>query len=286
MTKKARTRALAKFIVFAVFTAAVALSIGVAKIGAGLGPDSSPPVAGAPDEPPGGSDHAIVALGTAHDKDGRVVEGYAIIHYKKGFGHKVGHKPGGKGGKDGGMEQKCFSSLARGARWRAAEPYLIDPANVRGLNQTTVRLISAASLEAWDSEVVFDIFGGEGGGVVDGVDTASPDGKNEIMFGDWPDEGAIAVTVVWGIFSGPPFMRELVEWDSLFDQSDFDWSTSGAPGRMDYQNIATHEFGHAAGMGHPDDSCTEETMYRFAAAGETKKRDVHSGDIAGINDLY
>jgi len=42
----------------------------------------------------------------------------------------------------------------------------------------------------------------------------------------------------------------------------------------------------AAGLGHPDDSCTEETLYRFAAFGETKKRTLNTGDIAGINELY
>ena len=51
-------------------------------------------------------------------------------------------------------------------------------------------------------------------------------------------------------------------------------------------NIKTHEAGHAAGLGHPDNTCTEETMYAFASIGETKKRTVNSGDIAGIKDLY
>jgi hypothetical protein len=55
---------------------------------------------------------------------------------------------------------------------------------------------------------------------------------------------------------------------------------------MDYQNIATHEFGHAAGMGHPAGSCTEETMYGFAQSGETKKRTLAAGDIAGIQKQY
>ncbi len=60
----------------------------------------------------------------------------------------------------------------------------------------------------------------------------------------------------------------------------------GDPTMMDYQNIATHEFGHAVGLGHPEDTCTEETMYAFAAFNETKKRTLEAGDIAGVNDLY
>ncbi len=55
---------------------------------------------------------------------------------------------------------------------------------------------------------------------------------------------------------------------------------------MDLQNIATHEGGHGAGMDHPDDSCSEETMYRFSQQGETNRRTLHTGDIAGINKLY
>ena len=55
---------------------------------------------------------------------------------------------------------------------------------------------------------------------------------------------------------------------------------------MDFENIATHELGHTVGMGHPSDYCTEETMFRFASAGETKKQTLEAGDIAGISKLY
>lgn len=88
-----------------------------------------------------------------------------------------------------------------------------------------------------------------------------------------------------GNLVGPPSQRQIVEWDMMFDDVDFDWG-NGLPTTMDFQNIATHEDGHAAGMGHPSDSCTEETMYRFAAEGEIKKRDLNTGDITGIKALY
>ena len=57
---------------------------------------------------------------------------------------------------------------------------------------------------------------------------------------------------------------------------------------MDYENIAQHEIGHAVGMGHaPETSeCVEETMYPTASNGETLKRDLNVGDIAGIKALY
>ena len=103
------------------------------------------------------------------------------------------------------------------------------------------------------------------------------------------------MTITWGIFSGSPRNRELVEWDMVFD-NDGDWTWGdaestdennlGNTGVMDLLNIAVHEVGHAAGMGHSPDTCVDETMYAFATEGETKKRTLNGGDIAGIQELY
>jgi len=35
-----------------------------------------------------------------------------------------------------------------------------------------------------------------------------------------------------------------------------------------------------------NDLCSEQTMYGYAGYGETKKRDLNDGDIAGIKNLY
>ena len=161
----------------------------------------------------------------------------------------------------------------------------MDSTNRAGLSDGFVRSVTATSLNTWDEQVAFEIFGSEVAGVVDGLDTVSTDNKNEVMFGDIDDPNAIAVTITWGIFGGPIWGRELVEWDTMFDDADFAWGNA-EPAKMDFQNIATHEYGHAGGMGHPSSTCTEETMYAFAANEETKKRDLNTGDIAGIKALY
>lgn len=222
----------------------------------------------------------IFELGTAN-VNGEVLQGYMFIHYKDEFTHKPGH------GSSATSPSSCFAFLSQGARWKNTEPYVIG----EGIDA----VLTEASLGAWDSQVSFEIFGGmDINATVDGADTSAPDNKNEILFGDVSSPGAIAVTTVWGIFGGKPNQRRLVEFDAVFDNVDFTWGNAGPTSEtslgdtsvMDYWNIAVHEFGHAAGMGHPGGSCTEETMYAYSTEGETKKRTLNAGDISGIKGLY
>ena len=224
----------------------------------------------------------VFSLGQSIDKDGRVVEGYAFVHYsdKKGEAKPSGGKPGAT---------KCYGFLASSAKWKTIEPYIIDPTNTDGLNDSFIRNNVASDIYAWESAAGKNILGDEVSGVVDGADETSPDNKNELYFGSISDSGVIAVTIVWGIFGGPPAGRELVEWDMVLDQADFDWTEDALieTNKMDFWNIAIHELGHSVGM---DDlyttGCSEETMYGYATEGETKKRDLNTGDIAGIRKLY
>ncbi|MBU2497196.1 MAG: matrixin family metalloprotease [Nanoarchaeota archaeon] len=244
----------------------------------------------------------IFYLGEAFD-NGKKVQGFAIINKKKDFGkpgtecgngicepgENAKNCPADCGSSNGGSggDSSCYAVYAKGAIWKTTEPYLLDTTNNDGMNDSFVYNVIATSLETWDNEVSFDIFGTRTIGIIDGIDEIQPDGKNEVYFGDISYEGAIAVTIVWGIFGGPPKNRELVEWDQLYDHTDFDFGNADEnPSIMDLQNIATHEDGHSLGLGHPSDTCTEETMYRFADYGETKKRTLNTGDIAGVNYLY
>jgi hypothetical protein len=77
---------------------------------------------------------------------------------------------------------------------------------------------TAAGLLAWENAAGTPIFGAsDPDGTVDGADEMAPDGKNEILFASIAEPGTVAVTIVWGVFSGPPFGRELVEWDMVLD---------------------------------------------------------------------
>lgn len=234
--------------------------------------------------------------------DGELVEGYAFVrrHAKPGTdcgnglcepGENANKCPADCGSSDPDGGAACYGFLAKGAKWRTIEPYIVDPANERGLDEASVRAHFATSLGRWETAAETEIFEDEISGIVDGVDLQSPDGKNEVYFGSIADENAIAVTIVWGIFRGAPHQRKLVEWDQLYDEVDFDWSidceTEACPAKMDFENIATHELGHSAGLDDLYESaCSEETMYGYAAYGETNKRTLESGDIAGIQELY
>lgn len=65
------------------------------------------------------------------------------------------------------------------------------------------------------------------------------------------------------------------------------WATDGSSNKFDVENVASHEFGHVAGLGHdnpPRSGCL--TMYTFSGLGETQKRTLGLGDKLGMDALY
>jgi hypothetical protein len=233
----------------------------------------------------------VFSLGYAID-EGKLVEGFAIITYKKAFG-----KPpwaGGPGGPDdgddnGGDDCDYYAFLSRMMKWKTVEPYLINPSNIYGLPENTIAANFAADIDKWESAAGVDILG-TGTITLEPLVaemSGQPDNLNEVYFGEIQESGAIAITIIWGTFYAPPPRREITEWDMIFDQYDFVWSLNGAAGTMDFENIATHELGHSCGLADLYQSeCSEQTMYGYAAYGETKKRSLECGDITGISDLY
>lgn len=244
---------------------------------------------------PAAADHALVIdLGDARDPaSGNLVHGYAIVHYREGLGRPAGV---GNGSRRGGGTNSCYGFLASGAKWKTVEPWIMNPSNTRGLNPVTVFNAEAGDISKWEDAADGVVGSGAGVNIVgDGVttnatltaDTVAPDGQNEVYFANVSSQGAIAVTIVWGIFGGPPSQRKLVEWDQVFDDTDYDWSLAGEPNKMDFENISTHELGHSVGLADLYQSgCAQQTMYGYANFGETNKRTLESGDITGVSTLY
>lgn len=185
----------------------------------------------------------------------------------------------------------CYGFIGNGVKWRdLPQDYVIDPDNPDGMSKSFITNTISVSASEWDSHTGADLFDSytiENNASWDGDPGDSPDGRNELLFEDYPNDNVIAVTVTWGYFNGPPWSRRIIEFDILFN-TDFAWGDADNDNSlMDLQNIATHEIGHGIGL---DDlykgSCAEETMYGIGKEGETKKRDLAVGDIAGLQILY
>ena len=210
------------------------------------------------------------------------LEKRTFIHYKK---KKKNAKPEKKPKPP--RKATCYDFLARQAKWKIGESYVVNPVNNFGLSEPFISSALETSVNTWDVQTSFDIFGS---GSLDSsavVDLTKTDGKNVVAFANYSVDGVIAVTNVWGYFSGPPRLRELVEWDMILD-TDYVWGDGTVdPTVMDLQNIATHELGHSAGLADLYTiECSAQTMYGYSGEGELKKRTLESGDIAGIRALY
>jgi hypothetical protein len=115
------------------------------------------------------------------------------------------------------------------------------------------------------------------------------DGKNELLFDNLGDSGTIAQTTAW-ISRGS---RLIVDFDIVFNTY-YDWDNPGdtsntayAVSLMDTQSIVTHELGHGVGLGDLyKTSAFWQTMYGFSDFGQTWKRTLEAGDIAGLKALY
>lgn len=230
--------------------------------------------------------HGIYDLGLAHTADGTVVQGFAFVHYKKAFA-----KPEKPGNPKPPKASSCYAFLSSGANWKVIEPYVFDQtANDIDALPSADELLAdfETAVFTWESAAGKPILGDGSLGEVYPGEVGKLNNLNEVMFGEITEPGVIAVTYVWGVWSGPPAKRQLVEWDMVFGTG---WAWGDEVKNpdltlMDFLNIATHELGHAVGLDHPSDACTEETMYAYADYNETKKRDLNAGDIAGIQKLY
>jgi hypothetical protein len=80
--------------------------------------------------------------------------------------------------------------------------------------------------------------------------------------------------------------KEIVGFEIFLD-SEEPWATNGSTTALDVGDVATHEFGHAVGLGHvgaPRDGCL--SMYKFVSLGEIQKRTPGLGDKLGMAALY
>jgi hypothetical protein len=106
----------------------------------------------------------------------------------------------------------------------------------------------------------------------------SNDNKNQIVF-RYLDPYVLGVT--WLVTNGPNR-----ECDHEMD-TNTNWNMGPGPtgwNEIDFESVATHEFGHNLGLGHS--SYNAATMYAYMSYGDDSKRELHWDDIDGIEYLY
>lgn len=189
--------------------------------------------------------------------------------------------------------EKGFYKLI-GAKWKTT-PVLLE-VNPSNLDKSSVLTTIGIAAEEWD-DGAYSGWGGVPPNLFDnntavnytiGYDDLAwtsdkLDGKNTIVFGNYPTPGVIAVTILWYNRA----TKTILEFDMVLD-TNYTWGNATTDSNvMDLQNIVTHELGHGAGLDDLYQSAAyQETMYGYSSVGEIIKRDLYIGDKAGITKLY
>jgi hypothetical protein len=213
------------------------------------------------------------------------LEKKVFIHYRQGYG-----KPDGLPNAAKVKDPSCYGFLSKGMYWKTLpQGVVLDTANDDGLAPSFVEDAVGLALNEWDRHTNEELFSGITSGEADwdGDTGDQMDNRNEILFGSYLDPNVIAVTAIWGYYNVPPKMKEILEFDILFNEA-FAWGNGETnPSLMDLQNIATHELGHGLGM---DDlyinACEPVTMFGYSDYGDIDKRTLEPADITGFQKLY
>jgi len=160
--------------------------------------------------------------------------------------------------------------------WYVTANYWVNPKNKYGFSAFAVVSAITTSTDTWDGQTSFVVFSYQG--IID-RSAGKRDNYNVVAWGAYR-AGVIAVTYIW--YSGD----EILETDTKMNTF-YKWSLSGEAGKMDVQNIMTHEFGHWCGL---DDLYADKdywlTMYGYSNYGETYKQTLGLGDILGLQAVY
>jgi hypothetical protein len=183
---------------------------------------------------------------------------------------------------------------------RPCSSYYLYGAGARDLPLDRVRAVFEASFAAWEDiecplttpgmpnlearlgaapsecdKAEYNVMGGNVGTVV--------------FVSDWRARGydptAYAVTTVWhSVRTG-----EIYDVDMELNQDGRVWAecpeTGCVDGRVDLQNVVTHEAGHYFGLAHTN-ATPFATMWASAPPGETEKRTLDLDDIRGFCEVY
>jgi hypothetical protein len=224
----------------------------------------------------------VFYLGKSMDK-GKVVEGYAFVHYAKDSNKVTKAKPA----RDDTFDKYKFLFPSVEFKWANTMKYEVDPDN-SSLDSEDVITVLGDSLNTWNVAITkinpsFKLFDSP-----DYLTTEQNPGENDnhniVVWRDLGSGGTIAYNSLWFNTAS----MAIVDSDVVFN-TEYTWSVDNTctGEKMDLQSLATHEFGHN-GLGDLYSPPSVELTMHGISYGycETKKRDLGNGDELGIQALY
>ncbi len=174
--------------------------------------------------------------------------------------------------------------------WRWAVPHLsfaINPnfpdLGLSGSREEQIEILLCAA-RAWETQTRAGLqvrYGGE-----TDIGRLERDGVNAVFWSGTDGDGALAGTKI----DFDPATNDILHFDIIFysrtNGVPIDWSGPGEPpaGTFDIGGIATHEFGHALGLGHS--TIPSATMFAAATARGLGLRTLDPDDREGVEFLY
>lgn len=182
----------------------------------------------------------------------------------------------------------AIDSSGRTKRWASATPeFFTNHINNSGMSYSTVFTALTNALSYWKhaqtTNMGFDYW--QGSTTVSA--TVAYDGRNTVMFlsqasGVSIGSGVIGVTYMYS--SG----FDILETDIVFNDRDFTFTTNSShttnltgSSNVYFENVATHEFGHAYGLSHSNS--LQSTMMWQEARGQAKPS---CDDLNGMAVIY
>jgi hypothetical protein len=173
---------------------------------------------------------------------------------------------------------QLFAYVPYGWKWKTIPvDYYINPANLDVPAAVAIAEVQAGAA-AWttqsSSPFRFNYVG------TTKATTVSNNGRNEVFFRNGSSGAAIATTYYW-YSGGSGVDADIIFWDGAYK---FHGGSTGCTWGFYIQDVATHEFGHALGLGHT--LISDATMKSGQGYCSTSKRSLAADDIAGVEYLY
>lgn len=166
-----------------------------------------------------------------------------------------------------------------GPKWAVNQvPYYINPANA-DVSQSAALAAIQSGAAAWSMQTNANTllyYMGQTSGT-----SLQNNGKNEIFFRNTSNGSTIAETYWWADANNRLIDADIVFYDGGFK---FFTGSSGCSSGVYLEDTATHEFGHALGLGHT--GVNTATMYPTMGWCSSSWRSLDSDDVAGIEKLY